>query len=50
MERELWLALYHLARDCDSSPWWVLTKFFRLGDRGRLLVGSRSRSTDMLGL
>ena len=28
MERELWLALYKLARDRGSSPWWALTKFF----------------------
>ena len=50
MERELWLALYKLARDCGAAPWWALTKFFRLGDRERLFVGRRSRSTDKLGL
>ena len=50
MERELWLVLYKLARDCDPSPWWALTKFFRLGDRERLFVGGCSRSTDNLGL
>ena len=50
MERELWLTLYKLARDCGAAPWWALTKFFRLGDRERLFVGRRSRSTDKLGL
>lgn len=46
MERELWLALYKLARDCDASPWWAVTTFFRLGDRERLPLGGHSRSTD----
>jgi hypothetical protein len=50
MERELWLALYKLARDCGSSPWWALTKFFRLGDRGRLPVGGVARSSYRLGV
>ena len=50
MERELWIALYKLARDVDPAPWWAVTTFFRLGDRERLFVGSGSRSTDPLGL
>lgn len=50
MERELWLALYKLARECDPAPWWAMTRFFRLGDRGCLPLGSHSRSTDLLGL
>ena len=50
MERELWLALYKLARDLGASPWFAVTKFFRLGDRGRLPVGGDPRSTDLLGL
>ena len=50
MERELWSALYKLARDCDPAPWWAVTVFFRFGDRGRLPLGCRSRSTDELGL
>jgi hypothetical protein len=28
MERELWLALYNLARRCDPSPYWELVRFF----------------------
>ena len=39
MERELWLALYKLLRKLGESPWFALTKFFRLGSRSRLLVG-----------
>jgi hypothetical protein len=27
MERELWMALYALARICDFSPWWTLTSY-----------------------
>lgn len=27
MERELWLALYTLTCQCDSSPWWALTRY-----------------------
>lgn len=50
MERELWLALYKLSRELGGSPWFAVTKFFRLGDRGRLLVGGAPRSTDSLGL
>ncbi len=50
MERELWIALYKLAQQCDSNPWWATTKFFRLGDRGGLPLGSHSRSTDLLGV
>ena len=50
MERELWLALYSLVRELGASPWFAVTKFFRLGDRGRLPVGSGSRSTNELGL
>ncbi|WDI40016.1 hypothetical protein [Bremerella sp. P1] len=50
MERELWIALYKLARQCDANPWWAMTKFFRLGDRERLLVGGYSRSTNLLGM
>ena len=50
MERELWLALYKLVRELGTSPWFSVTKFFRLGDRGRLLVGSGSRSTGKLGV
>lgn len=50
MERELWLALYKLGRRLDPSHWWTLTKFFRLGDCGRLLVGGDPRSTYLLGL
>ena len=50
MERELWLALYKLVRELGTSPWFSLTKFFRLGDRGRLPVGSGSRSTSELGV
>lgn len=50
MERGLWLALYDLARSCDASPWWAVTEFFRLGDRGGVLVGGSPRSTDKLGL
>ena len=29
MERELWMALYHLAKACDSREPWRLGKFFR---------------------
>lgn len=50
MERELWLALYKVARECDPAGWWVTTKFFRLGDRERLSVGGASRSSDALGV
>jgi hypothetical protein len=50
MERELWLALYKLVRELGGSPWFPLTKFFRLGDRGRLPVGRGSRSTSELGV
>lgn len=50
MERELWLALYRLSRELGGSPWFAVTKFFRLGDRGRLLMGGASRSSDSLGL
>ena len=50
MERELWLTLYRLSRELGGSPWFAVTKFFRLGDRGRLLVGGAPRSTDSLGL
>jgi hypothetical protein len=28
MERELWLALYKLARECDPAPYWEIVKFF----------------------
>jgi hypothetical protein len=28
MERELWLALYRLACECDPSPYWELVRFF----------------------
>ncbi len=28
MERELWLALYKLARECDPAPSWELVRFF----------------------
>lgn len=28
MERELWLVLYRLARQCDPAPWWAVTEFF----------------------
>lgn len=28
MERELWRALYSLARECDPSPYWELVRFF----------------------
>jgi hypothetical protein len=27
MERELWLALYKVAKDCDPSPFWELVRF-----------------------
>jgi len=27
MERELWMLLYQLARDCDPQPWWAVTTF-----------------------
>jgi hypothetical protein len=50
MERELWLALYKLVRELGMSPWFSLAKFFRLGDRGRLPLGSGPRSTSKLGL
>ena len=50
MERELWLALYKLARGLGASPWSAVTKFFRLGDRGDLPVGGDPRSTNELGL
>jgi hypothetical protein len=50
MERELWLALYKLVREFGASPWLAVTKFFRLGDRGRLPVGRHPRSTDELGV
>ena len=50
MERELWLTLYRLSRELGGSPWFAVTKFFRLGDRGRLLVGGTPRSTYRLGL
>jgi hypothetical protein len=48
MERELWIALYQLARACDNAAWWQLGKFFRLRDRGGLPVGGTPRSTDKL--
>ncbi|HEX3598616.1 MAG TPA: hypothetical protein VHU84_00660 [Lacipirellulaceae bacterium] len=50
MERELWLALYQGLRELGTSPWFAVTKFFRLGDRGRLLVGGNPRSTYQLGV
>ena len=50
MERELWLALYRLVRDLGASPWFAVTKFFRLGDRGRLPLGGGARSTYKLGV
>ena len=50
MERELWLVLYRIARECDPRPWWAVTQFFRLGDRGSVPLGSDPRSTDVLGL
>jgi len=50
MERELWSSLYRLSRDLGGSPWFAVTKFFRLGDRGRLLMGGTPRSTYRLGL
>ena len=50
MERELWLALYKLLRALGASPWFAVTDFFRLGDRGRLPLGGDPRSTDPLGL
>ena len=28
MERELWQALYKLARECDPAPYWELVRFF----------------------
>lgn len=28
MERELWVALYKLARECDPSPYWEIVKYF----------------------
>jgi hypothetical protein len=28
MERELWMALYKLARECDPSPYWEIVRFF----------------------
>ena len=28
MERELWLALYRLARRCDPAPYWELVRYF----------------------
>jgi len=42
MERELWLLLYRFARLCDEPRWWMITKFFRLGDRERLPLGGHS--------
>jgi hypothetical protein len=50
MERELWLALYNLLRKLGTSPWFAVTKFFRLGDRGRLPLGGDPRSTYQLGV
>jgi hypothetical protein len=50
MERELWLALYKVVRELGASPWFAATKFFRLGDRGRLFVGGNPRSTYQLGM
>jgi hypothetical protein len=50
MERELWLALYKLLRSLGSSPWFGVTKFFRLGDRGRSALGGDPRSTNELGV
>jgi len=50
MERELWLGLYKLLRELGESPWFAITKFFRLGDRGRLRVGGDPRSTYQLGV
>ena len=50
MERELWLILYKLVRVCGSSPWWENSKFFRLGDRECLPLGSHSRSSHGLGV
>lgn len=50
MERELWLALYKLSRELGGSPWFAVTRFFRLGDRGCLLVGGDPRSTYQLGV
>lgn len=50
MERELWLALYKLSREFGGSPWFAVTRFFRLGDRGRVPVGGDPRSTYQLGV
>ena len=50
MERELWLVLYKLARDCDPAPWWATTTFFRPGGRGGVPLGGAPRPTDLLGL
>lgn len=50
MERELWLALYKLSREFGGSPWFAVTRFFRLGDRGRLPMGGDPRSTYQLGV
>lgn len=50
MERELWLVLYELARQCDPAPWWAVTEFFRLRGRGGLPLGGAPRPTHLLGL
>jgi len=50
MERELWQALYQLARSIDPAPWWSLGTFFRLRGRGRLSLGGVARPAGELGL
>jgi hypothetical protein len=50
MERELWLALYKLARNCAPPRWWETVVFFRFRGRGRVLVGRAARATDGLGV
>lgn len=42
MERELWSALYRLARACDPAPYWLNVTFFRLRDCRGVPVGRDS--------
>lgn len=50
MERELWRALYQLARRCAPAQPWEVVRFFRLRGSGGVLVGGAARATSQLGL
>lgn len=50
MERELWSALYQLARKCDPAPWWDNVRFFRLQGRECVPLGGAARTARDMGL